>query len=266
MERHMNKAIKDVIVEYPRVGEILEDYGVGCVTCSVGTCLLKDIISIHNLSKDVELELMSNIEKAIYPDRDIKVENKVLEKSKAADSSKTEQIKVPVKIEYALPIKQLVDEHDNIKILLENIPKICNRMVKSGNIDKDLVLKCVEFIRMYADKYHHSKEEDILFKYADETSDIIKAMHEDHNTARGYVRQIVKGVEEEDLYLIIENLTDYGKLLKQHIKKEDEILYPYIERMLSKEQLEKLDEEFDNVNKAVINGFHEDWNTFLSRL
>jgi hypothetical protein len=56
-----DKAIQDVIGTYPEIGEILNRFEIGCVTCKVGICLLKDVVSIHGLSKDdearIELEI-----------------------------------------------------------------------------------------------------------------------------------------------------------------------------------------------------------------
>lgn len=56
-----NQAIQDVMQNYPEIGEILKRYDIGCVTCKVGICLLKDVVSIHGLSKDdeanIELEI-----------------------------------------------------------------------------------------------------------------------------------------------------------------------------------------------------------------
>ena len=49
MKEILNRFIKEIVDEYPEVGKVLEDNHVGCVTCNVGTCLLKDIIEIHNL-------------------------------------------------------------------------------------------------------------------------------------------------------------------------------------------------------------------------
>jgi len=49
-----NKAIQEVIQSYPEIGEILNRFEIGCVTCKVGICLLKDVVSIHGLSKEDE--------------------------------------------------------------------------------------------------------------------------------------------------------------------------------------------------------------------
>ena len=54
-------AIQDVIARYPEIGEILNRYEIGCVTCKVGICLLKDVVSIHGLTKEQEAEIEREI-------------------------------------------------------------------------------------------------------------------------------------------------------------------------------------------------------------
>ena len=49
-----NQAIQDVIASHPEIGAILNRFDIGCVTCKVGICLLKDVVSIHGLSKEDE--------------------------------------------------------------------------------------------------------------------------------------------------------------------------------------------------------------------
>jgi len=53
--------IKDVIENHPRIGEILDHYEIGCVTCGVGICLLKDVVSIHALGEEVEKKIETEI-------------------------------------------------------------------------------------------------------------------------------------------------------------------------------------------------------------
>ena len=54
-------AIQDVIGPHPEIGEILKRYDIGCVTCKVGICLLKDVVSIHGLSKEDEARIEAEI-------------------------------------------------------------------------------------------------------------------------------------------------------------------------------------------------------------
>lgn len=54
-------AIQDVMQMYPEIGEILGRFDIGCVTCKVGICLLKDVVSIHGLSRDDEAKIEQEI-------------------------------------------------------------------------------------------------------------------------------------------------------------------------------------------------------------
>ena len=56
-----DKAIQDVMQSDPEIGEILARYEIGCTTCKVGICLLKDVVSIHGLSKEDEAKIETEI-------------------------------------------------------------------------------------------------------------------------------------------------------------------------------------------------------------
>lgn len=55
------QAIKDVVAAHPGVGEVLARHGVACVTCPVGICLFKDVLSIHSLSPEETAEVEREI-------------------------------------------------------------------------------------------------------------------------------------------------------------------------------------------------------------
>lgn len=125
---------------------------------------------------------------------------------------------------------------------------LVNLDVKTGN-GKNLVRNCVYFIRNYADRYHHAKEEEILFKYFDEDLDILKVMYDDHGNARAHVRAVLDGLEHEDGEAVSRQLDAYRGLLTEHIKKEDEILYPWMDRNLSDRQIGEM---FARFNEAGV--------------
>ena len=54
-------AIQDVMAAHPEIGDILNRFEIGCVTCKVGICLLKDVVSIHGLSKEDEAAIEKEI-------------------------------------------------------------------------------------------------------------------------------------------------------------------------------------------------------------
>ena len=55
------QAIRDVIAAHPRIGEILQQHEIGCVTCGVGICLLKDVVAIHALGAEIEAQIEAQI-------------------------------------------------------------------------------------------------------------------------------------------------------------------------------------------------------------
>ena len=55
------QAINKVIEEHPVIGEILEKFDIGCTTCGVGICLVKDVVSIHALGDEAEAQIEQEI-------------------------------------------------------------------------------------------------------------------------------------------------------------------------------------------------------------
>lgn len=55
------KPINEVIIAHPAIGEILQRFDIGCVTCGVGICLLKDVVSIHALGDEAEAQIEAEI-------------------------------------------------------------------------------------------------------------------------------------------------------------------------------------------------------------
>ncbi|MDD3618210.1 MAG: hypothetical protein RBR09_11575 [Desulfobulbaceae bacterium] len=66
-----SRIIKDIIEVYPGIAAILERNGIGCVHCTVGTCLLKDVVAVHFLDSDaearIEREINEYIERLDHP-------------------------------------------------------------------------------------------------------------------------------------------------------------------------------------------------------
>jgi len=240
MEVYLKEGIKAIIDQFSEVGNILDEYGIGCAPCNVGTCLLKDIVEIHNLPADKEKEMMSKICSVIYPAREIELPE--IKKDKKA---------VIKEIDYSPPMKKLVDEHVLIKRWVALIPEILKDLDLYSEDGIQLILDGVDFIRSYADRYHHGKEEDILFKYFDEDLEILKVMYEDHEQARSHVRAILEALDRKDKDSVSKNLRKYGEILNEHIKKEDEVLYPWMDRNLTLSQVGELSSKFNEADNSI---------------
>jgi hemerythrin-like domain-containing protein len=98
----------------------------------------------------------------------------------------------------------------------------------------------IEFIHEFADHFHHAKEEDILFRYLEVPGVLthcnpVPQMLMEHDKGREYVRNMELAVQAKALNMLASNAVQYAQLLKEHIYKEDNILYPMGENGLSDE-------------------------------
>lgn len=60
-QRLGEQAINNTIEQHPYIGEILRKYDIGCVTCGVGICLVKDVVAIHALGEKTEAKIEQEI-------------------------------------------------------------------------------------------------------------------------------------------------------------------------------------------------------------
>ncbi len=173
----------------------------------------------------------------------------------------------------------LVSEHDNIKRVIKVVRKICFELTKGMEVPYDDFDKVIEFIRNYADKYHHGKEEDMLFiEMNNELLDLIgegpvQGMLIEHNFGRSLVIDLEmalrhhKDGNEEAIVDIIGSAIGYGNLLTKHINKEDNMIYKYAKANLKKETLDKLDLEFKEFESSEANiNTREEYVKFVDEL
>jgi hemerythrin-like domain-containing protein len=233
MELYLSRGIKEVVTEHPEVGEILSAWGIACVTCGVGTCLLKDVVEVHGLSLERERDLLTRIAGIIFPGREVEIP-KIKRKIGVRDGV----------LKYSPPMQSLVDEHSVIKRMFAFIPGILEGLDVSIMEDRRTVLGIIDFIRSYADKFHHAKEEDILFGLFQPDLEILKVMNNEHTIGRGHVKAVLGAIEKNDNKEIAAQLSTYRELLTAHIRKEDEVLYPWMDEKLSMSQVGELFSRF----------------------
>lgn len=234
MDKYLQTGIKAIIDEHPAVADILERYHIACVPCTVGTCSLADVTKFHHLPLQSRAQMMFEIEQALYPDRDVP----------PPEVLSDEEPPSPPEHSLSPPVRQLVEEHDWIKRMLVTLPAVLDDGERAGAVDAELMTAILDFIRGYADRFHHLKEENILFDYADPEEALVKVIYQDHDTARGCVRAASDALAGGDLATLCESLRHYRELLTEHIDKEDGVLYPYIDRGLTTSQVGELFRRF----------------------
>lgn len=176
-------------------------------------------------------------------------------------------------------VQLMIDEHKNIKKVLGIIRKYCFKVLKEENVDYNDFYKIIDFVRNYADKHHHGKEEQMLFnKMLDELGSaaekVVKhGMLVEHDLGRLYINNLEEAVgkvqegNEEAKLDLIANAISYADLLYRHIEKEDNVIYKFAEKNLSEETLRKLDEECNVFEKeAQDKGIQEKYTLLIKEL
>ncbi len=147
----------------------------------------------------------------------------------------------------------MVEEHEHIKRMLVVIRKYCYRILNGNTIVYEDFYRIIDFVRNYADKHHHGKEETLLFEKMMEelgptAEKLVKyGMNVEHDLGRLHMQELEAAVsrvingEEESRLDVIANAISYTHLLYRHIDKEDNVVYVYAQRNLSQAALEGLD-------------------------
>ena len=156
------------------------------------------------------------------------------------------------------PTAILSAEHKNILKMIDVLMKECDLAAETGEINRDFFEKAIDFIKNYADKFHHAKEEDILFVEFCKAEDQFhcnptEQMLYEHNLGRDFVKGMVAGLSEGNPDKLIDNARGYACLLRDHIAKEDNILYPMIDEHFNEATQNTILEKFKAAEKNRFN-------------
>jgi hemerythrin-like domain-containing protein len=162
------------------------------------------------------------------------------------------------------PIGPLMHEHRLIERMITVIAHKKDMMVSDRTVDTVFIDTAVDFIRTYADRTHHGKEEDILFRdlakkgmTVDHTR-IMQELLDEHVFARRITGELVAARKEwvagntGSFDTVVDRLTTLAEFYPGHIKKEDkEFFFPILD-YLSKEEQDAMLAEFYEFDRRMI--------------
>ena len=137
----------------------------------------------------------------------------------------------------------LISEHRLILRMIALLEKNAPLTAEGTYSNWQFYLDGVDFIRNFADRFHHAKEEDVLFEALVKNgmpreNSPVAAMLMEHDQGRIFVKTMESAAKEAlegqpgKAEIIAANALAYAELLKEHIAKEDDILYPLAERVI----------------------------------
>jgi hemerythrin-like domain-containing protein len=170
----------------------------------------------------------------------------------------------------------LVDEHRLILRMIALLEKKARQTAEGKYLNWQFYLDGIDFIRQYADRFHHAKEEDVLFKALVDNGmpkdhSPVAAMLMEHDQGRSYVRAMEVAVLEAqsgraDTYqAIADNALGYAALLQDHIAKEDDILYPLSERVLPESVRDGILKGYQDAEAQVSSEFSEHYASIVKQ-
>jgi len=158
-----------------------------------------------------------------------------------------------------------------ISIIKDFIPKI----ESTREVDPIFVDKIVDFIRTYADRTHHGKEEDILFRelsnrtLSTEDQRVMRELIEEHISGRQTTRALAeantryRNGDESALTEIANQLRILTEFYPDHIEKEDKVFFPAYSAYLTIEEDQNMLREFYKFDQTMI---HEKYKSVVQEM
>jgi hemerythrin-like domain-containing protein len=174
-----------------------------------------------------------------------------------------------------MPIGPLMIEHRLIERMIALMKVNAARMSEQSKAELGFVDMAVDFIRTYADRTHHGKEEGILFRdlskkpLSEDLSKTMRELVEEHVRGRDCVRRLTRARDShahgsaESLRDILSAIDELVQFYPKHIEKEDRHFFlPCMDYLTKDEQRKMLDEMWEFDRKMI----HEKYRQMVDAL
>ena len=170
----------------------------------------------------------------------------------------------------------LRQEHQTIKGALGFAEKIAAKINRGEEMPPDGVQKLMEFIRLFVEQCHHSKEEEILFPLLEKKGipadgGPLGVMLMEHDRARTLIEEMstatTDGTDRDSAKRWMQAAWNYSDLMHNHFYKEEEMLFRMADRVLSQEEQATVAREFKRLDSEKIGeGKHDQLRTMIEEM
>jgi hemerythrin-like domain-containing protein len=155
------------------------------------------------------------------------------------------------------PTAILMNEHRNIEKGLAALEAMAGAFEAEERIDPSPAAEAIEFLRTYADRLHHGKEEANLFPAMEARglpSEVgpTAVMREEHREGRALIQDMADALAGSDAPAFVRAARGYVELLRSHIAKEDQIVFPMADRLLPAGDQDSLRSIFEKVERRDV--------------
>ena len=167
------------------------------------------------------------------------------------------------------PTQMLSSEHRVIEIVLDCLDRLTDQTVIGGKLERQPAVDIIDFIRNFADHCHHAKEEGVLFPALGEKGmpsahGPVGVMLSEHRQGRDFVATMADSIDDAAegkspaVDRFVAAARGYTELLRQHIRKEDGVLFPMADRLLDESDQAEVLKRFAHVEREDVgDGAHD---------
>lgn len=162
------------------------------------------------------------------------------------------------------PIGPLMKEHRTIERMVALLDAELQRIKDGRKADPVLIAAAVDFFRIYADRTHHGKEEDLLFKALEKKpmppglKTIMDELVAEHVIARETVRALSDAIDSysrsanDAVTSIMDNLEKLVELYPKHIEKEDKHFFYPVQDLFDRNEQDAMLQDFWEFDRNMI--------------
>jgi hemerythrin-like domain-containing protein len=158
----------------------------------------------------------------------------------------------------------LMIEHRLIERMIALIRQTLSQTDKEEKIEPAFVDIAIDFFHTYADRTHHGKEEDILFRdlkkkaLSEEDERLMNELIEEHIAGRKITKIITeansryRNGDASALREMASHLSSLTEFYPKHIEKEDKVFFPAARRYFSEQEDQAMLSEFWEFDRKMI--------------
>jgi hemerythrin-like domain-containing protein len=175
------------------------------------------------------------------------------------------------------PTEILEEEHRVIQKVVGVIAVLAEEVESGRDVKPETFQEVVEFMRTFADKCHHGKEETHLFPMLVKKGVPVRGcpmgiLITEHQRGRALVSELATASEKyaagdtSSRKALLQTLQNLRTLYPDHIWKEDYLLFPMTDKILSPEEQKDLHEKFEMVEKDMGEDVHHRFEQLAEKL
>jgi hemerythrin-like domain-containing protein len=161
------------------------------------------------------------------------------------------------------PTTTLMNEHRLIEVMLGCLGAMAEQLTATDELDRRAANDAVWFLRTFADRCHHGKEESELFPLMEARNfspgtgptAVMRSEHAEGRDLLNHIERSIEGAAAGETAMVqsfVRNSRALVEHLHDHIQKEDHCLFPMAAQILTSEDLRTLEQRFSAVDTRDI--------------